>query len=136
MKNLYGNKIKSGIPPIQDDNKTYNLAIEKADLFNDYFVKQSTLPPEPPNVSLPHFQYTTDARLSDVIIHEEDVLKALKSLKTTKANGPDGIINKILKESATSLSIPLTKLFKKSIADGKFPTQWKKANVTPSIKKR
>jgi len=52
----------------------------------------------------------------DFMCTEEEVI----SLDTTKANGPDRISAKMLKETATSITPSLTKLFNISISSGKF----------------
>ena len=59
----------------------------------------------------------------------------LKSLKLGKAAGPDTVNNRILKELALPLSVPLADLFNLSLCKGKVPNIWKEANVTPIFKK-
>ena len=113
----------------------FSTSAEKALHFNQYFVEQSTLPPEPAGFAMPPLQYVTASRMSEIIVHEDEVMKVLKKLDITKANGPDGISNKMLKESAPVIATPLCKLFNKSLKDGKCPSQWKKANITPVYKK-
>ena len=56
-------------------------------------------------------------------------------MEVSKASGPDLISNVILKIFAESISAPLAILFNKSFATGKFPRQWKIANVSPVYKK-
>ena len=58
----------------------------------------------------------------------------LKNLDISKASGPGGISNKLLKLMAQFISCPLCKLFNMSLQSGKFPTECKKANVTPVFK--
>ena len=45
--------------------------------------------------------------------------------------GPDSINNRVLRELATELSVPLCSLFNQSIQTGIFPECWKFANVCP-----
>jgi hypothetical protein len=52
-----------------------------------------------------------------------------------KANGPDGISNKLLKETATTISKPLASLFNRSFELAKVPKAWKEANLCPIFKK-
>ena len=59
----------------------------------------------------------------------------LTDLNISKASGPDGINNKILKECSYSLSFPLAIIFQKSIDLGYFPTSWKEAMVSAIFKK-
>ena len=54
---------------------------------------------------------------------------------TNKSSGPDNIHPNVLQEYSTSLSYPLTILFRKSIALGNVPASLKEANVTAIFKK-
>ena len=64
-----------------------------------------------------------------------EVTDILASLPLNKASGPDGISNRILKECSHSLARPLCSLFNTSLSIGKFPRQWKDANVCAVLKK-
>ncbi len=90
-------------------------------------------PPE--GYALPPLNFLTDARISTVDFHVADVKVILSHLNTSKANGPDGISNRVLNECADSLAVPLTDLFNKSMSDGIFPRLWKMSNVSPVYKK-
>jgi len=57
-------------------------------------------------------------------------------LNANKAQGPDGIPPRVLKELHAQLANPLCVLFNKSIDSGIVPSDWKKANVVPIFKKR
>ena len=49
--------------------------------------------------------------------------------------GPDSVSNRLLKELAVPLSLPLCNLFNFSLQTGQVPSSWKEANVTPIHKK-
>lgn len=49
--------------------------------------------------------------------------------------GPDGIKPSLLQQFSSSLIMPLTIIFNKSLETGEVPEGWKKANVTPIFKK-
>ncbi len=49
--------------------------------------------------------------------------------------GPDGIGNRLLRECADSLAIPLTDIYNKSMNDMVFPTEWKLSHISPVYKK-
>jgi len=68
-------------------------------------------------------------------IREDSVEKLLLNLKTSKSPGPDGIHPRVLKEVATELAVPLTKIFKSTVESGHLPHLWKTANITPIFKK-
>ena len=121
------------IPPLIKDDVTFEDDIDKANILNDYFADQTSLdethanlPPDPPD-NLPHFDSVT--------VTPEEVELTLRSLSTGKAAGPDGINNRLLKELANPLSVPLCDLFNFSLRHGKVPVSWKEANVSPIHKK-
>ena len=58
----------------------------------------------------------------------------LKTINVNKAEGPDGIPGRLLKECAEQISHSLTKLFNKSLRIGKVPLEWKLANIIPLFK--
>ena len=133
IKLLYGNKVETSIPSIIDNNNEYSTATAKAELFNSHFLEKSRLSSNAQ--TLPILPDITENCLNRIIITEEKVKKVLLSLNTKKATGCDSISNHILKHCASSISLPLSKLFQKSLNQGKFPDSWKKANVTPVFKK-
>ena len=79
-----------GIPPIEFDGNYY-LNSEKADMLNDFFIKQSTLEHDddtPPN--LPKL----DCKLNNIILTVPEVTNAIRNLDKTKAPGPDLVHNR------------------------------------------
>ena len=69
-------------------------------------------------------------------LHQNGVIKLLKkNINPHKASGPDGIPGKLLKEIAVEVSSAVVLLFQASIDQGKVPSSWKKAPVTPIFKK-
>ena len=64
-----------------------------------------------------------------------DVLAAIKTIDSSKAQGPDKIPAKILVECAEQISPSLTDLFNLSLHSGTLPTEWKLANIVPLLKK-
>ena len=134
-KEVYGNKKQIGIPALIVDNKQVTTSSDKATCFSKYFAEQQTLPPLPFNHQLPPLIFMTDSRMDSVETSEEEVLKIINTLEVGKAHGPDGISNRLLKETAKTISKPLASLFNKSFELGKVPKVWKEANVTPIFKK-
>ena len=123
----------SKIPPIEnDDNTITSAANEKAELFNSFFIKQSTVESNEDEVpTIPH----VDKEITPLVISEHSVHQILSNLDTSKAVGPDLVHNKLLKCCADILTTPLTIIFNRSIIEGKFPSVWKTAHVTPIHKK-
>ena len=52
-----------------------------------------------------------------------------------KSPGPDGLHPLVLKEFASIFDLPATILFKKTLADGDHPDEWKHADVVSIFKK-
>ena len=73
--------------------------------------------------------------IRDTEITQKEVEKKLKALISDKAQGPDQIPPRVLKELHKELAEPLTMLFKKSIEEGEIPEDWKFAEVTAIFKK-
>lgn len=65
----------------------------------------------------------------------ESVSYMLANVDDKKNGGPDGIPNIFLKMTSNSISLPLTRLFNKSLRDGIFPYKFKQAFITPIHKK-
>lgn len=64
-----------------------------------------------------------------------DVTRMLNKLDENKNGGPDGLPNVFLKRVSRSIAEPLCIIFNKSLDSGIFPSQWKRANITPIFKK-
>ena len=134
VKSLYGTKIDAGIPPLKENDIIFSAAKDKADLLNKHFASKSSLPPDHLRPVLPNNIYETNSRFSELEIVDKDIIDAMKTMKLSGANGPDNISNRILKETITSICVPLKMLFNKSLNTATFPDKWKEAYVTPVFK--
>ncbi|MCG8116730.1 MAG: reverse transcriptase domain-containing protein, partial [Candidatus Thiodiazotropha endolucinida] len=123
----------STLPPLYKDDNIYTKDEDKANLMNEFFVEQTMLNDD--NTSLPTDVPQPQNFLNLISTTPTEVRSILKSLQLGKAAGPDSINNRILKELATPLSVPLSELFNFSLSKGKVPNIWKEANVTPIFKK-
>ena len=127
-------KTKSGIADLdkKDGSKT-KTDQEKAELLNDFFQSVFTEEKDGP---LPFFEgYEFESELRNFEITTESVKKLLTNLNKNKASGPDEIPPSILVDAANELAVPISILFRKSLASGRIPTEWKMANVSPIFKK-
>lgn len=68
------------------------------------------------------------------IVTESQILDRLLSINVKKGAGPDGVSPILIKECANELSLPLCIIFNKSLSEGVFPSEWKKALVVPIYK--
>ena len=131
-------KTRSSIPDIikpgthepdftKDDN-------EKAEVFLNYF--SSVFTNEPDTEDMPYFgtrSYATELR--NIEITEETVLGKLRKLKTNKSPGPDGMHPRVLHEISSSITVPITIIFKTSLRNMELPMEWKQANISAIHKK-
>lgn len=107
---------------------------DKAATLNDFFSSVFT---EEEQSNIPHLdtKYTGSNPLDWVEIDQEKVRKKLVKLQKNKSAGPDGFHPKVLSEIASSISLPLSIIYNKSLDKGDMPQDWKDANITPIHKK-
>jgi endonuclease/exonuclease/phosphatase family metal-dependent hydrolase len=112
------------------ENTLRNNPLGQANLFNSFFQKQFS---EASNYDI-DIDYSSDSSF-DIIFSCGRVHKLLSNINSNKAQGPDGIHGKILKNCANGLAYPLCRLYKVCYNTGILPLQWKEANVVPIHKK-
>ena len=122
------------IRPLFHDNKFITDFKEKAELLNSFFSKQCSIIDN--GSKLPsNLVYHTDEKLSDIVFNSEDIGKLISGLDPNKAHGHDMISICMLKICGESIHKPLESIFRASLNDGRFSSEWKKANVVPIHKK-
>lgn len=106
----------------------------KAEVYLSYF--SSVLTDEPPLQDMPPFEERNyEEVLEDIQIDQDMILERLKKLKVNKAPGPDQIHPRVLKEIASSITLPLSIIYNSSIKLQTLPEEWKHANVSAIHKK-
>jgi len=117
----------------------YNSMGEKIDsytgmstIFNLFF--QSTFTPVTNN-PLPPVTIMHDANLQEIKLSEHEVLQELTKLNPAKAQGPDELPTRILKDCSHEITPSITQLFNDSLTHSTVPTAWKQANIVPIHKK-
>jgi len=125
-------KDQVSINTLQVDGKPYSDSFSKADILNNYFSSVFTKDNElsPPNISSEPVPPITQ-----ITVEVDGVYNLLTNLDPHKAAGPDGIPSKLLKETASQIAPLLTFIFQASLNQGKLPSDWKSANITPIHKK-
>ena len=129
-------KRNTGIPNLKKSKNTNDLTSsdsEKADVLNSFFISVFT---EEDLNSVPKLETRhNNTSIIDVVITQEEVKQKLANINPSKAMGPDHIPGIVLKTLAEEISIPLTKIFNKSISEGTVPNKWKVAEVSAIYKK-
>ena len=134
VKYFFGKNSDHELPPIDGGDKINFSCEEKAEVFNNFFLINATLKDN--DIQLPAMSAPSNGdSLSQISASEKDVLDILKTLDVIKATGPDGISPKMLREAATRLAKPLTRLINMSLVCKQFPDSWKLTNVLPLYKK-
>ena len=135
LKTILNNKKIPCIPPIYHNNNYITDFKEKAQIFNDFFAKQCTLVENTSKLPTNSFKRTNNL-LSTISFTKDDIAKVIKNFHLNKAHGFDMISIGMLKICGDSILKALELIFKSCLENGKFPIEWKKANVIPVHKKK
>ena len=114
--------------------KDMSQILKRNVIVNSYFSEQCTLLKNIstlPNTCSKH----TNNILDTIIFSKEDIYKIIKNLDPNKAHGHDMISIRMIKLCGISICKPLEIIFQNCLRSGKFPSEWKKANVVPTFKK-
>ena len=134
LKTFLNNKKIPCIPPLFHENKFITDFREKAELFNHFFVNQCSLLSN--NSVLPtNLPQLTSKCLDSIHFSSSDIVKIISRLDPNKAHGHDMLSIRMIKLCGNSICKPLSIIFKDCLSEGKFPHEWKKANVVPVHKK-
>ena len=110
------------IPPTDYNGKLYYSNKERANIFNDFFIKQSVLEHED---DTPQDRLQLDCQLNDITLSVSEVSNIIQNLDKSKATGPDQVHNILLIAASFIIAEPLTILFNGSLSESKFPAIWK-----------
>ena len=73
--------------------------------------------------------------MEQIIFDAEGIRNLLQNLNSKKANGPDNIPIRLIKENESEISEVVCFLFSQSYSSGQLPSDWCKANIVPIFKK-
>jgi len=113
---------------VDEDGKLTSDDNKKAELLNNFtsvFTQEDTS--KIPKLDTIH----TGTPLTHIEITSEKVNKKLLKLNVTKSSGPDEFHLRILRETASSICLPLTTIYTKSMTEGEVPSTWKEGNIIP-----
>ena len=133
-KKIFNNFCNSSFPSlIRPDSSIACSPTDKANLFGSCFSANSSLSDSNAPGSSPTQPLSNP--IPSIIISARKVRRVLRSLKTDKASGPDGIPPRFLKEFADELAPVLCCLFHLILISCTYPSSWKHALVQPVPKK-
>ena len=124
-------KDNSGVAPLKENGKIHADPLDKSNVLNRQY--ESTFTRED-KANIPQPEGQPYPPMPDIDISREGVLKLLKKINPNKASGPDMIPARILKDLAEELAPILTEIFRRTLADGEVPLDWRSANVTAIFK--
>ena len=101
----------TGVSPLRQNGILHSNPTAKAEILNQQFQSVFTDDRSPQETNLYN---STLPEMPDIEITETGVLKLLQNLKPYKAQGPDNIHPRILKELAVEITPSLTLIFRKS----------------------
>ena len=134
LKRFLNNKKIPCIPSLFHENKLVPDFSEKVEIFNSYFAKQCSLINSDSSLPCEIIKKTNNS-LYSVRFSTEDILQIINNLDSNKVQGHDEISIRMLKICGSSVCRPLQIIYKSCLDRGKFPQEWKKANVVPVHKK-
>ena len=132
IKKSTSNRVTVG--PLKQDDKIVADSSQMATVLNEFFCTVFT---DENTETLPHVEqaFTGDDPLVTVQFSSDEVKKKLLKLRKSAAPGPDMLWPRVLQRMADVLSLPLSLIYSRCLAEGTVPLVWKQANVTPIYKK-
>jgi hypothetical protein len=120
-----------GIATLNSNGKIMEDSKSKAEALNQQFVSVFT---EENMTNQPDLKGNPSPDISRLEISEEGVKKLLSNVNPKKANGPDNIPNRVLKDCATNIA-PYVTIYQKSYELGSVTDDWIMAVITVLLKK-
>lgn len=115
----------SGISSLSDEKGNKVSAPDQlANILNTQFQSVFTIEIPAPQDLLPHI--SPFPRMPDVLISKSGVLKLLQELKVHKADGPDQVRPRVLKELSHIIAPILLLIYRRSYDKAQVPDDWKK----------
>ena len=138
LKSITGFKQQSTIPPLTVGDSIFSEDLHKAEAFNSYFSSQTNIEVSDHHVNFLD-NYKTRSNKTPHVFHftpitPREVMQKINGMDASKACGSDGLPTRLIKMTAAYIAEPLSKIFNKSVLEGRFPVQWKIATVKPISK--
>ena len=81
---------QNGVPILEANGLVIESDDQKAEVLNDFFIQQSTV--DDTNAHLPNFVARNNDTLNEIVITQQDVIKAIKEFDANKASGPMALV--------------------------------------------
>ena len=129
-KTFYNGRKIPVIPPLLTNNKIVSNFKTKADHSNIFFASHCTQLDNNSTI-LGNQTYVTDNKLSSLQLEDNDIIKIIRSLDTSKGHGHDDISIRTLKICDSAIIKPLSIIFRNSISQNTFPTYVEEIKYMP-----
>lgn len=133
-------KENSTIECIRANGKMFYGKEQITDIFNNYFssvAKKIISKISPQSSSFKDFLPPRKTKSFGFIPFSfSEIAQLIENLKNKQSCDIFGVSNKLVKQCAIELSIPLTMIINNSIQQGKFPTAFKKVKIIPVYKRK
>ena len=103
-------------------------------MFNNFFADQCSILRNKSELPATLSKKTSES-LTAIDFLNSDILKIIRNLDPNKTHGHDMISIRMVKICDYSICKPLKLIFQSCLESGKFPSEWKKANMVPIHKK-
>ena len=120
----------AGISPLRENVRIKNAKKDKTQILNQQLSSVFLID----NQEAPEIKSPRVSDMDDIIKITGGVKKLLDDLNVYKANGPDGISARILKETANKSTKAMTLLFKASLTQSDIPDIWRESLISPLFK--
>ena len=134
LKTFLNNKKIPCIPPLLYQDKFIIDFKDKAEMFNGFFVDQCSILRNKSELPATLSEKTRES-LTTIDFSSNDILKIIRNLDLNKTHCHNMISIRMVKICNYSTSKPLKLIFQSCLESEKFPSEWKKANVVPILKK-
>ena len=115
-----------GIPSLTEEGREFTEAKAKARVLSRQYDSVFTNEDMEQTPTLSAHQMPL---IDDLHVNVVGIEKLLSGLNVKKANGPDGIPTRVLKEASKEIAPILTLIYNISLSRDEVPSQWKKAHI-------
>ena len=122
---------QTGISTLKSNDKEFTDPKQKAEILSSHFSTVFT-DGDPVLPSMPPSEITDTPNITSTC---NGVVKLLGQLNPSKANGPNQIPTRVLKEAAPAIALYLCYIFQQLLDSGDVPADWRHANISAIYKK-
>nr|CAI5833862.1 unnamed protein product [Callosobruchus analis] len=140
VNDLRGNKNKTvqvkNIDINGKEGQVVSNSVEKANLFNEYFLNIG-IDHQTNKQDLPVHFMMDNCTESSIFLEpttESELVVYISNLKNKCSSGPDGVSTELIKQIHNFILRPLVHIINLSLTSSKIPIQWKESIVTPVFK--